>query len=82
MRRLLILSTLFILLTVPLFSQEVEQSFAVSAKDHGWDGGDKIDVEWQLPTDFADKVETYKIYRSNSEDEINALLKDEKSKAV
>ena len=82
MRRLLILSTLFILLTVPLFSQEVEQSFAVSAKDHGWDGGDKIDVEWQLPTGFADKVETYKIYRSNSEDEINALLKDEKSKAV
>lgn len=82
MRRLLILSTLFILLTVPLFSQEVEESFAVSAKDHGWDGGDKIDLEWELPTDLADKVETYKIYRSNSEDEINALLKDEKSKAV
>lgn len=82
MRRLLILSTLFILLTVPLFSQEVEQSFAVSAKDHGWDGGDKVDLEWELPTDLADKVETYKIYRSNSEDEINALLKDENSKAV
>ena len=82
MRKLLILSTLFIQLTVPLFTQEVEEFFAVSAKDHGWDGGDKIDLEWELPTDLADKVEAYKIYRSNSEDEINALLKDEISKAV
>ena len=64
------------------FGQEEQLSIVVTASDHNWDGGDKIDLKWELPQDIGENVATFKIYRSNSKDEIIANIKDKKSKAV
>ena len=82
MRIFAILSTLLLFFSSLVFTQAVEETVVVKASDHGWDGGDKIDLEWKVPLGVAEKVEIFKIYRSNSEDEITSIIKDEISKAV
>ncbi len=178
MRKLILITIALVNFTLPVFGQEEELPIVVTASDHNWDGGDKIDLEWKIPLDILDiikgvelirqikdgadfatiaeihstepnsaekggdlgwfgrgskeplfeeaafnanvgdivgpvesqlgyhiiwvrdkrgeddeeevqashillkKVETFKIYRSNSTDEIDAIIKDEKSKAV
>ncbi|MDP7558784.1 MAG: hypothetical protein QF923_04855, partial [Candidatus Marinimicrobia bacterium] len=82
MRKLILITIALVIFTLPAFGQEEELSIVVTASDHNWDGGDKIDLEWELPQDIGENVATFKIYRSNTTDEINAIIKDIKSKAV
>ena len=82
MRKLILITIALVIFTLPAFGQEEQLSIVVTASDHNWDGGDKIDLKWELPQDIGENVATFKIYRSNSTDEIDAIIKDEKSKAV
>ena len=80
MRKLILITIALVIFTLPAFGQEEELPIVVTASDHNWDGGDKIDLEWELPQDIGENVATFKIYRSNTTDEINAIIKDKKSK--
>ncbi len=82
MRFSILIYSLSLIFSTQIFSQDKEVSINVTAKDHSWDGGEKIDLKWTLPDNIAEKVESFKIYRSNTEKEINTILDDKRSDAI
>ncbi|MFQ6608216.1 MAG: DUF6754 domain-containing protein [Fidelibacterota bacterium] len=72
----------FFTLTTVVLTQDFDGKLKVMVEDHSWDGGDKMDLSWILTDDKVGKVVSYKIYRSNTDEEIEAIINEEKSKAI
>jgi hypothetical protein len=54
----------------------------VEARDHSFDGGDRIDVRWDPSPDDPSRVAMYRVYRSLTPDEAEAVRGDRRAKMI